>query len=295
MSRGGRSELDFLRQKIAAIEARGRAGLAHNLWPRRNDRPRVSLGERCSLDSWLNGGLCRGALHEIVPGRPFDAAAASGFALALAARFAAKASLSSIVWILEDTARRELGAPYGPGLLLHGIDPASLIIVQARNARESLWSMEEALKCPTLAAVIAEIWALEKAYDLTASRRLVLAAQQSGTPGLMLAPAMAGGAKLLSSAAETRFEIFSLSAPAPTPALAPAVKPLPGLGAWSARIIKARAGPYGFGFDRDRFLGVTFDPEKASFRDALPLALPSLPRDRPGRPADARTKLEHIA
>lgn len=296
MSHGGKSEgMDFLHRRIAAIETRGGAGPASpSSGLHRDDRPRVSLGERCSLDWMLNGGLCRGALHEIVPAGVGDAAAAFGFATALAARFAAKAGPpSSLVCILEQGAERETGAPYGPGLLLHGIDPSRLVLVHARDAKESLWSMEEALKCRALAAVIAEIRALEKAYDLTASRRLVLAAQKSGTPGLLLAPKMARGASLFSSGAETRFEISSRTGAHIPPASGRL--PLPGLASWSIRIVKARAGPHGFGFDRDRTVGLSWDHEKACFRDAFPLALVPLPRDRPGRPADARAGLEHIA
>jgi hypothetical protein len=341
----------------------------------------------------LDGGLCRGALHEIVPGRPGDATVASGFAAALAARFAlehfpenrkavrgagdvsqqrnrntklgqnrniellsdpigSESALDhvhdlgpirskvmnvidskggerdrqisphnlrkldcagkpaqrsgfphpapkagpprSIVWILEDGARREWGAPYGPGLRLHGLDPARLVFVHARDAKEGLWSLEEAVKCRALAAVVAEIWTLEKVYDLTASRRLVLAARASGTPALLVAPKLARGADRLSSGAETRFEIFSLRG---VPAIPPSNPirgrgpPLPGLASWSIRIVKARTGPGGMGLDRDRHLPVAWDHEKACFRDAFPLALSALSRNRSGLPADARARL----
>jgi protein ImuA len=286
MSQGCTSgEVDFLRARIAAIEGRGGA-TPHDA------RPRASFGERCSLDRLLDGGLCRGALHEIVPGRPGDAVAASGFAAALAARFAARTA-RPIVWILEDGTRREWGVPYGPGLRLHGLDPAHLVLVQARDVRESLWSFEEAVKCRALAAAVAEIWTLEKAYGLTASRRLVLAARESGTPALLVAPKLAAGAERLSSGAATRFEIFSAAGPH----LPPAGRgpPLPGLASWRVRIVKARAGPGGCGLDRERHIAVAWDHEKACFCDALPLAFPALPRNRPNRPADAGSRRARIA
>jgi protein ImuA len=290
MSQGGTSAgILFLRERIAVIE--GRRAAPHHL----HSLPlRVDFGEGCSLDRMLDGGLCRGALHEIVPGRPGDAVAAAGFAAALAARFAAKACEGrSIVWILEDGARREWGTPYGPGLRLHGLDPARLVLVQAGDVRESLWSLEEAVKCRAAAAVVAEIWTLEKAYDLGVSRRLVLAAQKSGTPAFVVASRLARGAERLSSAAATRFEIFSLRGA--HVAAAGRGPPLPGPASWSVRIVKARAGPGGFGFDRERYLAVTWDHDKACFRDAFPLALPALPRHRPGRPAEARRGLAQIA
>ncbi len=290
MSQGGTSAgILFLRERIAALEGRAGAGVGSSHGARV-----INFGEGCSLDHVLDGGLCRGALHEIVPGRPGDAAAASGFAAALSARFVMTAgSAGPIVWILEDGTRREWGAPYGPGLRLHGLDPARLVLVYARDARESLWSFEEAVRCRALAAVVAEIWTLEQAYDLTASRRLVLAAQKSGTPALLVASKLARGVDRLSSGAATRFEIFSLGGPR----LAPAGRdpPLPGLASWSVRIVKARAGPRGFGFDRDRPLTVAWDHEEACFRDAFPLALAPLPRDRRGRPAEACRGLAQIA
>ncbi len=254
----------------------------------------MSLGENFSLDRMLHGGLRRGALHEIAPGRAGDGAAASGFALALSARFAAKAaeSRSSIIWIVEDYARLENGAPYGPGLALHGVDPTRLVLVHTLNAKESLWAMEEALKCRAAAAVIGEIWSLEKAYGLAASRRLVLAAQKSGTPGLMLASGMARGAHKLSSSAQTRFEIFSCVGPRLAAARG---LPLPGLACWSLRIVKARAGPDRFGFDRDKLLSILWDHEEACFRDAFPLPLSSHARNRSDHPADARARRAEVA
>lgn len=289
MSQTGRSErVDFLRQRIAAIEAAGvEVDAAHSR------SARVNLGENFSLDRMLRGGLRRGALHEIAPAHAADAAAASGFALALSARFAAEAAeaRSDIIWIIEDFAGVENGAPYGPGLALSGVDPARLLLVHTLNAKDSLWTMEEALKCRA-AAVIAEIWSLEKAYGLAASRRLVLAAQKSGTPGLMLAAGMARGADRLSTGAQTRFEVFSRASPRPPSARG---LPLPGPACWSIRVVKARAGPDGFGFDRDRFFAVLWDHEKACFRDAFPLALAPHSGHRSDQPADARARLRQTA
>ncbi len=164
---------------------------------------RVSLGET-RLDHLLAGGLATGALHEITAAGPGDAPAAAGFALALAARFATNRK-APLIWIGEDFASLEQGALYGPGLALHGIDPESLVLVQAAHAKDTLWAIEEALKCRVPAGVIGEIVS-PKLYDLTASRRLVLAAQKHGTTGLLYLGGPAR-AEALSSSAETRFEI----------------------------------------------------------------------------------------
>jgi len=216
MSRGGRSErIGFLRACVAQLETAGALPAAAGA------APRVRLGSGLRLDLSLGGGLARPALHEIVAGAAADTGAASGFALALAARFAAEAR-GAVLWVGEAQACREAGLPYAPGLRLLGLDPARLVFVRARTAPDALWALEEALKSRACAAVVGELWTL-KAYDLTASRRLVLAAQAGATPALLLATGLAGGAARLSTGAATRFEVRA----SPSAWLAPAGGSLP--------------------------------------------------------------------
>jgi protein ImuA len=277
MPANGRSErVSILRGEIARIEAQT-VRLGHR--PGRESR--VLFGN--SLDQALNGGLARGALHEILPASPGDIGAASGFVLALASRFAIDRT-APIIWIGEDFAARENGALHGPGMALHGVDPEKLILIHAASTKDALWGLEEALKCQAPAVVVGEIWSLAKTYDLTASRRLVLAAQKSGTPCLLFAPGLAGLAEALSSSADTRFEIRA--GPSPKVMSAGGRLPLPGLAAWSVRIAKARASPTGV--DRALFRPVLWDPIEASFRDALSFPLASLSGNGPDLPAAAR-------
>lgn len=291
MSPGGRADqVGFLRDAIARIEANGRrAQAAFAPAGGRGLRPR--LGET-GLDQALKGRLGRGALHEIVAASPGDAAAASGFALALATRFAAPCPpASSIVWIIEDQAKAEAGLPYAPGLAIHGLDPRRLIVVATASGQDTFWAMEEALRCKSLAAVVAEVWRL-KTYDLAASRRLHLAAQKSGTPGLLIPAGAAGEASRLSSAARTRFEVRAM--PGPPRASAADRTPIPGPAAFAVRIARIRAGPGASpdAFDRDRFWPVLWDHEEACFRDALPLPVSARDRDRPDstQPGDIRRR-----
>jgi len=243
---------------------------------------RISLGSDTRLDFYLSGGLSLGALHEIVAAYPGDIPAAAGFALALAARFQAARNRAPIVWVGEDFASLEQGALYGPGLALHGIDPGHLFLIHATRAKDALWAMEEALKCRAPAVVIGEIFT-PKTYDLTASRRLVLAAQKHGTPGLLFVAGLTG-ADQLSSGAETRFEIKAR--PSPHKGSAGRRAPLPGSAAWSVRIAKARAGPGGFVIDRDRFHPVFWTDEEVCFCDALSLPLAAVSGDGSCHPAN---------
>jgi protein ImuA len=279
MPADGRSErVRILQAEIARIEAH-MPGLEHRAGQEsRAYRSRVAFGN--SLDPLLNGGLARGALHEILAASPGDVAAAAGFVLALASRFAAD-SQAPILWISEDFATRENGALYGPGLALYGLDPDRLVLIHTADAKDALWGLEEALKCRAPAVVVGEIWTLAKTYDLTASRRLVLAAQKSGTPCLLFASGLSGHADALSSSAETRFEIRA--GPSPQLKSAGGRLPLPGLATWSVRIAKARASP--IGIDRTLFRPILWDHAEASFRDTLSFPLASLSGDRPNLPA----------
>jgi len=119
------------------------------------------------------GGLPRAALHEVLAA---DGGAATGFCAALLARLAAGAG--TVLWCRRGRAR----GLYGPGLAAVGLDPARLIVVQGRTATDVLWVMEESLRSGALAAVLGEADDL----DITAARRLQLAAEGGATAALLL-------------------------------------------------------------------------------------------------------------
>jgi len=141
----------------------------------------ISLGI-ASIDGALAGGLACGALHEIDPAVPLHGGAAAGFAVALATL--ALRERGQAVWIQPDFVAIETGALYGPGLDLMGLPMGRLVILRVPRPRDVLWAMEEALKCRAAGVVVAEL-ASEEA-DLTATRRLALAAREGGGLGLVL-------------------------------------------------------------------------------------------------------------
>jgi len=138
------------------------------------------------IDATLGGGLGRGALHEITAVREPEIAAASSFALALAIRHHGCAPRRDTIWITEDLALAENGAPYGPGLAETGMAPERLITIAAARGRDVLWAMEEALRCRAVGTVIGELRA--RTIDPVVTRRLSLAAAAGGTLGLVLRP-----------------------------------------------------------------------------------------------------------
>jgi protein ImuA len=254
MSLAGSAErIGFMRATMARIEA----GSCHTsgvaLQPLSQAKSnRVALGAPSggfSLDRVLGGGLAGAALHEIVAAQARDIAASAAFAAALAIRVVRMRRGGALVWIVEDFGGREAGLPYLPGLRLHGLDPARFILVRTVQARDTLWVMEEALKCRGIGAVLAETGAKFSDYSLTASRRLALAARAGGTVGFICPAGATGKADALASAATTRFEIAARrSLPVPAVGRGP---PLPGPAAWGVRVARMRAGAAGLGFALD--------------------------------------------
>jgi protein ImuA len=145
-----------------------------------------------ALDAALQGGLALRAVHELVPASPLQLGSAFGFALAIAALAAADdrhigQNLGrQVLCIQTDFAALEAGTLHGPGLELFGLSLNRLLIVRVAHARDALWAFEEALKCPALAATVAELPEDGAAADHTATRRLTLAAQAGGGLGLLL-------------------------------------------------------------------------------------------------------------
>jgi protein ImuA len=163
---------------------------------------RIGLGVP-ALDAALGGGLAAAALHEIQAAGMADLAAATGFVLGLAARAAGR---RAILWVRQDMLDGEAGRPHPPGLAELGLDPARLLMVRARDAQGVLRAGAEAARCAALGAVVIEPWGAPRLIDLTASRRLALAAEASGVTTLMLRNAAGQAA----SAARTRWRIEAL-------------------------------------------------------------------------------------
>jgi protein ImuA len=165
--------LDALRRAIRALEGRPETlDTAAGVLP-------FGIAD---IDRTLGGGLERAALHEIVAANETEAAAMTGFALALAGLLA---PTGAVLWIAEEMAQQESGILYGPGLDEIGLRPDAVLLVSAAHPRDVLWAIEEALRHRAIGAVVGEI-RKENAVDRVASRRLSLAATQARRPALLL-------------------------------------------------------------------------------------------------------------
>ncbi|HEY1605827.1 MAG TPA: protein ImuA [Allosphingosinicella sp.] len=170
------------------------------------------------------GGLAVAALHEAAADRPSlaDAAAATLFVAGIAAR-----RPGMILWAL---ARRDL---FAPGLAGAGLAPDRVLYAECGGNEDVLAVMEEGLRHGGLAAVVGEV----SRAVLAATRRLQLAAEESGTMALMLKGWRRTGEDPLAapSAAATRWRI----AAAPSGEL-----PAPGIGRprWHITLARQRGG-----------------------------------------------------
>jgi protein ImuA len=179
-----------------------------------------------ALDSHLpNGGLARGALHEIVPTTQTALPAAFGFVVAILARLSSsygdgfadskrtdahclphgfpngprQATKRRIVFVMPTHILRQCGRLSGHGLNSLGLDPRRAILVETAHWQDSLWALVEALRSAAPQAVAGMIDKL----DLKTSQKLHLAAADAGLPLLLLHPSQT----LESSAATTRWRI----------------------------------------------------------------------------------------
>jgi protein ImuA len=141
-----------------------------------------------------------------------------------------------------------------------GIDPARLVIVDAPDELGVLRAGLEAARCPQVATVLLEAEGRFAAYDLTASRRLALAAERNRNRVIVLRL----DAEPRASAAQTRWALAS------APSL-PLEAGAPGWPALDAELLRWRGGAAG---ERWRF---EWDEQDGGFHGPIePAPLPRL-------------------
>ena len=240
---GHNQALSKLRRRIVALDRSARA-----------QRPPVPFGIE-ALDGHLPwGGLPRGTLNEFVEtGAEAEHAAASTlFVASILARIP-----GTILWCLRG---RDL---FAPALASVGLHPDRVIFVETWKDAEVLPAVEEGLRHGGLGGVVGGVARL----SLTASRRLLLAAEGSGTTAFLLrrwrndAEREAAGDP---TAVFTRWRVSAALSPAPAaPGLSRAL--------WRVELTRCRgAAPRSW---------ILESPDVAG-RLALPAVLP----DRPDTP-----------
>lgn len=115
-----------------------------------------------------------GVNHEFICNSNESITASSGFIAGILSTLLKKDGAA--LWISSS----QLVFP--PSLVSFGIEPSQIIFIHLQNQKHILWTLEEALKCEGLTAVVGGI----SSIDLTASRRLQLACEQSRVTGFLL-------------------------------------------------------------------------------------------------------------
>lgn len=186
------------------------------------------------VDRWLGGGLSRGRLHEIVAETSDDAAAAAGFGAMLSV---CAGEGRPVLWLRSDAAERQGGKLRGGGWCELGLDAATLLLGLVADDAALLKAANDAARCAGLGALVVEFWGHGRALDLTATRRLMLAAEASGVTVLLLRIA----ARESPGAADTRWRVT----PAPSQPIADGGAGAPGHPAFDVELLRRRAGPAG--------------------------------------------------
>ena len=185
--------------RLAAL----RASIAHVGRPAKTAGTALPFGVGAVDGHLPGGGLALGALHEVAGGGPDVEHGAAAMLLigGVLARLPGQ-----VLWVLE---RPDL---FAPALDAVGLHPDRVIYAEAGKAATVLLSMEEGLRHAGLAGIVGE---LSGRLTLTASRRLQLAAEQSGVTCFVLRRSRRYDDALLSepTAAVTRWRVAALPAP----------------------------------------------------------------------------------
>jgi protein ImuA len=186
-----------------------------------------------AIDNRIEGGLAQRALHEVFAASADDSSAAAAFAVMIAMR--ACPIHRPILWVRENRCGRQTGRLHAAGLAELGIDPSDLVLIDAPDTLAVLRAGADIVKCGQVGAVVIEPWGKAPSLDLTASRRLSMAAAASGVLTLVLRV----DAEPMPSAAQTRWQV----AAAPS---FPLATNAPGHPAFNIALLRHRGGISGF-------------------------------------------------
>jgi len=165
-----------------------------------------------------------GSVHEFLSASVEDVASTNGFVAALLSKVMQRGGVC--IWI---SASRTL---FPAALKTFGVEPDQIIFIDLKKEKDVLWTMEEALKCERLAAVLAQV----KEINFTESRRFQLAVEKSRVTGFLLRHQPP---RLNTIACVARWRITSLPSDLENG--------MPGVGfpRWNVELLKVRNGKTG--------------------------------------------------
>lgn len=213
-------------------------------------------------NAWLTQGMAKAQLHEIFATID-DSASGAGFAVAttLAARAA------PVMWLRTAASERQGGRLHATGLVEMGLDVTSLVLGLVDDEASLLRAAADAARCHGLGTLVMESWGRAPKIDLTATRRLMLAAEASGVTILSLRV----GADPVPSAAASRWQVASCRS-------RPLEADAPGKPAFDIELLRRRGGQAGLRWrvewNRDAYF---FDQTAFSLGDSAALPGTGIP------------------
>lgn len=182
------------------------------------------LGLGALESAFPNGVFPKSCVHEFVCASTEHAAASNCLITGILSALMKDGGIC--VWI--GRARRI----FAPALAAFGVEPHRVIFVSLDKDSDTLWVMEEALKCPGLAAVVCEL----REVDFRQSQRFQRAVEHSRVTGFVLRNALT---KLGSTACAARWQVQ------PLPSADLYGLPGPGFLRWQVDLLKVRNGQPG--------------------------------------------------
>jgi protein ImuA len=205
-----RSTIERLQKEILRLQT-----------PQQTDHPPSSIGLGAIESAFPSCVFPTGTTHELISITPEDVAATNGFISVMLGKIMQPGAYC--IWI---GAKKRL---FPTALIAFGIRPERILFVDARRPKDTLWALEEALKCDALAGVVAEI--SELGFD--ESRRLQLVVERSRVTAFIHRhqPKMQNAVACVS-----RWKITPIASIVPDD--------MPGLGfpRWNVQLLKVRNG-----------------------------------------------------
>jgi protein ImuA len=175
------------------------------------------------VSSFPNHTFPFSALHDFICESPQEVAASGAFVTGLLCSILKKEEVG--LWV----GTRHLIFP--PALKSFGVDPDQIIFINTRNEKETIWTVEEALRSCALTCVVGQI----RELSFTESRRFQLAIEQGGVGCFLLRYCP----RNLTTAATTRWHIKPLSSSVEDE------QPGVGYPRWQVNLLKVRGGKPG--------------------------------------------------
>jgi protein ImuA len=115
-----------------------------------------------------------GAVHEFLSSSQETVASTTGFVAGVISSIVGQDGAA--LWVCRSR------SIFPPALKFFGIDPDHIVFIDLKNDKQSIWALDEALKCKALSVVVGEV----NDVDFKMSRRFQLSVEKSQATGFII-------------------------------------------------------------------------------------------------------------